>query len=141
MECKTENYQWHDYFMDIAELTAKRSSVPTTQVGAVLVYDKRTISQGYNGYPTGFPSWRVVGRRRDWEVHSEINAIAWAARRGISTEGATLYVTVIPCEECSKALIQAGIKEIFTKRKEASKNFKSGLDLLKEADIPVHFYD
>ena len=141
MECKTEKYQWHDYFMDIAELTAKRSNVPTTKVGAVLVYDKRAISQGYNGYPAGFPNWRVTGRRKQYEVHAEMNAIIWAARRGMSTEGASLYVNTMPCVECAKAIIQAGIIEVHTKKKEASKDFESGIDLLKEANIPVLFYD
>ena len=137
MECKTEKYQWHDYFMDIAELTAKRSSVPTTKVGSVLVYDKRAISQGYNGYPAGFPNWRVVGRDKHKEVHAEANAIAWAARRGTPTEGCTLYTTLMPCMDCAKLIIQAGISTVVVKVTKMPKDFKSGLELLEEADVQV----
>jgi len=141
MKCDAENYNWNDYFMDIAELTAKRSSVPTTQVGAVLVYDKRTIAQGYNGYPAGHPHWRVVGRDKDKEVHAEANAIAWAARRGTPTEGCTLYTTMMPCMDCAKLIIQAGIVEVIVKNQDISKDFRSGQELLEESDVRVYCYD
>jgi len=127
--------------MDIAELTAKRSSVMTTKVGAVLVYDKRTISQGYNGYPAGFTHWRVTGREKEKEVHAEANAIAWAARRGTPTEKCTLYTTLMPCMDCAKLIVQAGIKEVVVKEEEMPKDFKSGKELLEEADVRVLIYN
>jgi dCMP deaminase len=147
MECDKELYQWDDYFMDIAELTAKRSNVPgrnhpdDNKAGVVIVQDKRTISQGYNGYPAGFPNWRVAGRDKFKEVHAEANAIAWAARRGISTEGATLYTTMVPCIECAKLIIQAGIKQVYTLDKTATaEDFPPGLALLEEANVRVFRY-
>ena len=141
MQCKDETYQWDDYFMDIAELTAKRSNVPTTKVGAILVYDKRTISQGYNGYPAGFPSWRVAGRDKQYEVHAEANAIAWAARRGTSTEGCKLYTTLMPCVDCAKLLIQSGIVEVVVRDTELPKDFRSGKELLEKANVRIYYYN
>lgn len=91
-------------------------------VGAVIVKDGRILSTGYNGTPTGYINcsehWNseYTKDHHDWsktyEIHAEMNALIWAARKGISIEDATIYVTLEPCSECSKNLIAAGIKRI-----------------------------
>lgn len=116
---KRDNYlSWEEYFMGVASLSAQRSKDPNTQVGACIVNDeKRIISIGYNGLPRGasddeFP-WNNTGNIIDskyaYVVHAEANAILNATT---SVRGATIYVTLFPCNECSKLIIQSGIKEI-----------------------------
>jgi len=120
---------WDEYFMDIAEKTAERSTCERAQVGAVLVKDRRIISTGYNGAPAGLPHCsevgcliRKVGSEEDLEdhchrtVHAEQNAIIQAALHGVSTQGATIYVTHQPCFTCAKMLINAGIDKIIFRR-------------------------
>ena len=103
--------------MSVAVLAAMRSKDPNTQVGACIVgEDKRIISTGYNGFPRGcsdddFP-WDREGEETKYPfvVHAELNAILNAGGRNVN--GATLYVGLFPCNECAKAIIQAGIKEV-----------------------------
>ncbi len=116
---KRSNYiNWDTYFMGVAKLSGLRSKDPSTQVGACIVSkDKKIIGIGYNGFPRGiedesFP-W---GKDGDWldtkypyVVHAEANAILNATT---SLEGASIYVTLFPCNECAKLIIQSGIKEI-----------------------------
>ena len=117
---KREDYiTWDEYFMGVATLSAMRSKDPHTQVGACIVSeDNKILSMGYNGFPMGcsdddFP-WEREGEALDtkylYVTHSELNAIL--NYRGGSLEGAKLYVTLFPCNECAKAIIQAGIKTI-----------------------------
>ncbi len=115
---RTDYISWDQYFMGVALLSAKRSKDPNTQVGACLINtDKRIIGIGYNGFPSAlsddeFP-WEKEGNfsntKYPYVVHAEMNAILNATQ---SLKNATLYVTLFPCHECSKMLIQAGIKEI-----------------------------
>ena len=110
---------WDEYFMGVAFLSAMRSKDPHTQVGACIVSeDNKILSMGYNGFPWGcsddeFP-WKREGDPLDnkyfYTTHSELNAIL--NYRGGSLEGSKLYVTLFPCNECAKAIIQAGIKTI-----------------------------
>ena len=110
---------WDEYFMGVALLSAKRSKDPSTQVGACVVNeDKRIIGIGYNGFPTGcsdeeFPwgktSSNVLETKYPYVVHAEPNAILNCTS---SLKGATLYVTLFPCNECAKLIIQSGIKKI-----------------------------
>ena len=111
---------WDEYFMGIAMLSARRSKDPNTQVGACIVNDRNKImSVGYNGFPLGcsddeFP-WEREGddpleTKYLYVAHSELNAIL--NYRGGSLEGAKLYVCLFPCNECAKAIIQSGIKEV-----------------------------
>lgn len=120
MSDKRNDYiSWDEYFMGIALLSAYRSKDPNTQVGACIVSnDNKIMSVGYNGFPKGcsddeFP-WCREGEPYDnkyfYSTHSELNAIL--NYRGGSLEGAKLYVTLFPCNECAKAIIQAGIKTI-----------------------------
>lgn len=120
MNCKRDDYiTWDEYFMGVAMLSAKRSKDPNTQVGACIVSDdNKILSMGYNGFPNGcsdddFP-WNRDGEPLNnkyfYSTHSELNAIL--NYRGGSLEGAKLYVTLFPCNECAKAIIQAGIKTL-----------------------------
>lgn len=120
MSDKREDYiSWDEYFMGVAYLSAMRSKDPNTQVGACIVDDNnRILSMGYNGFPNGcsddeFP-WGKQGENLDikylYSAHGELNAIL--NYRGGSLEGAKMYVTLFPCNECAKAIIQSGIKTI-----------------------------
>ncbi len=120
MSDKRKDYiSWDEYFMGVAELSAMRSKDPHTQVGCCIVSpDHKILSMGYNGFPRGcsdddFP-WKREGppleNKYFYTTHSELNAIL--NYRGGSLEGSSLYVTLFPCNECAKAIIQAGIKEI-----------------------------
>ena len=123
MAGKRQDYlTWDEYFMGVAKLSGLRSKDPHTQVGACIVSsDNKILSMGYNGFPKGcsddeFP-WGKEHQDDDpynakyfYSTHSELNAIL--NYRGGSLEGAKLYVTLFPCNECAKAIIQAGIKTI-----------------------------
>ena len=120
MSDKRKDYiSWDEYFMSVAKLAGMRSKDPNSQVGACIVSsDNKILSMGYNGFPAGcsddeFP-WAREGDELDckypYVVHSELNAIL--NYRGGSLEGAKLYVSLFPCNECAKAIIQAGIKTI-----------------------------
>ena len=113
-----EDYiNWDEYFMGVAFLSAKRSKDPHTQVGACIVSENnRILSMGYNGLPNGLPDeefpWNRDGEENKYfyTTHSELNAIL--NYRGGSLEGSKLYVTLFPCNECAKAIIQAGIRTL-----------------------------
>ena len=116
---KREGYiSWDEYFMAVALLAADRSKDPNTQVGACIVsQDKIIISTGYNGMPQGcsddeFP-WGREGTETKYPfvVHAELNAILNANGRDL--RGSRLYVALFPCNECAKAIIQSGVKEVF----------------------------
>lgn len=118
-EKRTDYLSWDEYFMSVAYLASMRSKDPNTQVGACIVdSNNKILSMGYNGFPVGcsddeFP-WNRDGEPYDskyfYVTHSELNAIL--NYRGGSLEGAKLYVTLFPCNECAKACIQVGIKTI-----------------------------
>ena len=109
-------------FLNIAKELSFASKCVSKQVGAVIVKDGRILSTGYNGTPAGYQNcsdfWdgKYTKDHHDWsktyEIHAEMNAIIWAARKGIGIEGGTIYVTLEPCSECSKNLIASGIKRI-----------------------------
>ena len=117
---KREGYiSWDEYFMGVALLAAKRSKDPNTQVGACIVNKaKRILSTGYNGFPYGcsddeYP-WDREGdegfTKYPFVVHAELNAILNC--RGKNLTGSRIYVALYPCNECAKAIIQSGIKEV-----------------------------
>lgn len=120
MSGKREDYiSWDEYFMGVAILSGMRSKDPNTQVGACIVSpDHKILSMGYNGFPVGcsddeFP-WEREGEPLEnkyfYTTHSELNAIL--NYRGGSLEGSKLYVSLFPCNECAKAIIQSGIKTV-----------------------------
>ena len=114
---RTDYISWDEYFMGIAMLAAKRSKDPSTQVGACIVsQDNIIISTGYNGMPKGcsddeFP-WNRDGENNKYfyVVHAELNAILNANGRDL--RGSRVYVALFPCNECAKAIIQSGVKEV-----------------------------
>ncbi|UCH20505.1 MAG: cytidine/deoxycytidylate deaminase family protein [Deltaproteobacteria bacterium] len=123
---KVENRpSWKDYFMDITALVAQRSTCTRRAVGAIIVKDKRILSTGYNGAPSGIRHCTDVGCLRESlnvpsgerhelcrGIHAEQNAIIQAAYHGVSVKGATLFCTNLPCSICTKMIINAGIKKI-----------------------------
>ncbi len=139
-------------FIKIAYEIASASKCVSKQVGAVIVKDGRILSTGYNGTPTGYINckdyWnnKYTKEHHDWsktyEIHAEMNAIIWAARKGISIEGATIYVTLEPCSECSKNIIACGIKRIvyakkyeYNESEEISRFLKDNGVLIEQLEI------
>ncbi len=120
MSGKRENHiSWDEYFMGVAMLSAMRSKDPNTQVGACIVNsEKRIVGVGYNGFPTGCSDedlpWQRDGEWFDtkypYVCHAELNAILNSI--GGNLKGCTLYVALFPCNECAKAIIQAGITKV-----------------------------
>ncbi len=115
---RTDTISWDEYFMGVASLSAQRSKDPSTQVGACIINTKkRIVGIGYNGFPAGLDDdkypWKKEGEFLDtkyaYVVHAEPNAILNST---VSLDDATLYVTLFPCHECAKLIIQSGIKEI-----------------------------
>ena len=116
-----EDYlSWDEYFMSIAVISAMRSKDPNTQVGACIVKNNRILSIGYNGTPNGFEDkffpWGREGQalktKYPFVCHAEMNAISNFEGIKKELEGSKLYVTLFPCNECAKLVIQNGIKEI-----------------------------
>ena len=116
---------WDEYFMEMAQVAAKRSTCLRRSVGAVIVKNKQILASGYNGTPMGLPHCEEVGCLREQlqvpsgkchelcrGVHAEQNAITQAAYHGVSVKGATIYVTHQPCVVCTKMLINAGIERV-----------------------------
>lgn len=118
MDKRENTLTWDEYFMGLAHLSALRSKDPSTQVGAAIIDENhRVVSVGYNGFPKGcsddeFPwsrSGGVLNSKYAFVVHAELNAILNSPR---SVSGCTIYVSLFPCNECAKAIIQSGIKRI-----------------------------
>ena len=121
-----ERPAWEEYFMDIASLVSKRSTCLRRAVGALIVKDKRILSTGYNGAPSGIRHCKESGCLRKTMniasgerhelcrgIHAEQNAIIQAAYHGVQIRGAVLYCTNLPCSICTKMIINAGIKKIY----------------------------
>lgn len=134
-----ERISRHHMLMQMALTAAGRSTCMRKQVGALLAIDGRPISIGYGGAPSGFPHCSNklcdLSKPCTRTVHAETNAVAFAARKGIATEGSTLYCTLAPCHDCAKLLINAGIIQVVYIEVYRSLD---GLDLLKRAGIPTH---
>ena len=118
MSKRTDYISWDEYFMEIAKLSAKRSKDPSTQVGACIVNDdNKIVGIGYNGFPNGINddelSWSREGNYLDtkypYVCHAELNAIMNCT---LIPKGSIIYVTLFPCNECAKLIIQAGIKKV-----------------------------
>jgi dCMP deaminase len=117
---------WDEYFLMIAKLAATRSTCLAFPVGAVIVKDRQVLATGYNGSPSGsvhctsqgfcyseLSSCNASSSLPSRAVHAEANAIAQAARHGITTDGSVVYTTLEPCISCLKLIISAGIKKVF----------------------------
>ena len=139
---------WDEYFMQMAELTAQRSTCLRRQVGAIIVKEKHIIATGYNGAPKGLPHCEELGGclREKLEIpsgerhelcralHAEQNAIIQAATLGQSIEGATIYITHQPCIICTKMIINAGISRIVIRRGYPDEMSR---EMLREAGLKV----
>lgn len=131
---------WHQYFMAQSHLLALRSTCQRLMVGATIVRDKRIIAGGYNGSVSGSihcidDGCYVVEGHCVRTIHAEMNAILQCAKFGVPTEGAEIYVTHFPCLNCTKAIIQSGIKTIYYA--EDYRNHSYAIELLKEAGVNV----
>ena len=144
---KADRPSFVEYFMEITELVAKRSTCTRRAVGAVLVKDKRLLSTGYNGAPTGIRHCAETGCLREQMnvpsgerhelcrgIHAEQNAIIQAAYYGISVKGSTLFCTNLPCSICAKMLINSGITTIYYKSGYAD---SLSMDMMKEAGLTL----
>ncbi len=150
---RSDYISWDEYFMGVAELSAMRSKDPNTQVGCCIVSaDNKILSMGYNGLPIGcsddeFP-WNRENADEDpynakylYVAHSELNAIL--NYRGGSLEGSKLYVTMFPCNECAKAIIQSGIKTIIYGRDKYADTpgVRASKRMLNAAGVRYYQYD
>ncbi len=129
----------HSYIR-MAAIWAANSYCKRRQVGALLVKDRMIISDGYNGTPSGFENncEDENGVTKPYVLHAEANAITKVAKSGNNSLGATLYVTAAPCLECSKLIIQAGIKRVVYRDEY---RLTDGIDLLRRAGIEVEKVD
>ncbi|MDE6536912.1 MAG: dCMP deaminase family protein [Muribaculaceae bacterium] len=121
-------------YLRMARIWSENSYCLRRKVGALIVKDKMIISDGYNGTPSGFPNVceSEEGVTFPYVLHAEANAITKVARSNNSSQGSTLYVTASPCMECSKLIIQAGIKRVVFSE---LYRITDGLDLLREAGV------
>jgi dCMP deaminase len=134
---------WNEFFMGVAELAAKRSKDPNTQVGACIVdINNKIIGTGYNGLPNGFSDddfpWSKTGDFLDtkypYVVHAELNAIL---NSNMNLKNSIIYVTLFPCNECAKAIVQAGIKQVLyldDKYKDTDSH-KASIRIFNECDV------
>ncbi|AND78668.1 deoxycytidylate deaminase [Streptococcus pantholopis] len=141
---KDQRLSWQDYFMANAELISKRSTCDRAFVGAVLVKNNRIIATGYNGGVSETDNCNEVGHQMDdghciRTVHAEMNALIQCAKEGISTNNTEIYVTHFPCINCTKALLQAGIKKITYKANYNPHPF--AIELLKAKHVPYVQHD
>ncbi|OJV35904.1 MAG: CMP deaminase [Bacteroidales bacterium 36-12] len=127
-------------YMRMARIWAENSYCERRKVGALLVKNKMIISDGYNGTPSGFENKceDENNNSKAYVLHAEANAISKIARSHNSSDGATLYVTASPCIECSKLIIQAGIKRVIYGEEY---RIMDGVDLLKRAGIEVELLE
>ncbi|MFA5834318.1 MAG: dCMP deaminase family protein [Bacteroidota bacterium] len=115
-----QRISWHEYFMNIADQVATRSTCSRKHVGAVIVRDRTILSTGYNGSLRGAPHCDEIGHDIDNDhcvrtVHAEANAVAQSAKHGIRIDQAEIYVTASPCLTCFKLIANAGITKIYYK--------------------------
>ena len=144
----SERLSWDDYFLNITRQVAERSTCLRAKVGAVVVRERSILASGYNGAPSGLPHCTEVGcliyesRTPDGQVeencyrtiHAEINAIAQAAKNGVSIRDADMYVTHTPCIHCLKVLINTGIRRVFYDR---AYKLETVRQLLEGSDIQL----
>lgn len=143
---RKEYISWDQYFMGLAVLASKRSKDPVTQVGCCIERDNKILSLGYNGFPNGcndddFPWTKgdedLTKNKYAYVCHAELNAIL--NYRGDLT-GSTAYVTLFPCNECAKAIIQSGITKIVYKEIKDSKATEASIAMLLSAHISILHY-
>lgn len=127
-------------YLRMARIWAENSYCTRRKVGALIVKDKMIISDGYNGTPSGFENVCELdnGTTKPYVLHAEANAITKIAKSSNNSDGATLYVTASPCLECSKLIIQSGIRRVVYSE---TYRLTDGIDLLKRAGVEVVFIE
>jgi len=127
-------------YLEMATIWSENSYCKRRQVGALIVKEKMIISDGYNGTPSGFENFceDENNKTKPYVLHAEANAITKVAKSNNSSQDATLYVTTSPCMECSKLIIQAGIKRVVFSRKYHN---VEGLNLLERANIETVYLE
>jgi dCMP deaminase len=144
---------WTNYFLNIAEAVKEKSKDQRTKIGAVIVgKDNEIVSTGYNSFPRGIDDDVEERQQRPekyfWMVHGELNAILNAARIGVSTNGCKMYLTCgIPCSNCGRAIINAGITEVYCKVEDTTQNRKKWDEessktkqMFEESGVKITFY-
>lgn len=136
----TKQHQIDCRYLRMARIWAENSYCTRRRVGAIIVNDSMIISDGFNGTPSGFENVceDSDGVTKPYVLHAEANAITKVARSNNSSEGATLYVTASPCLECSKLIIQAGIKRVVFNE---IYRITDGLDILRRAGVQVDYIE
>ena len=145
--------RWVEYFRTLAHTVKLKSKDVNTQIGAIIVgKDKEIVSTGYNSFPRGIND-KVLSRQErpekyDWFDHGERNAIYTAARIGVSTKGCTMYLSCgVPCADCARGIINAGITRIFCEKGKTHKGIKweesaeRSWQMFDESSVKVCFYD
>jgi dCMP deaminase len=131
-----ERLNWDEYFVSLAILISTRSPSSKLKVGSVIVKDNRVISSGYNGFPSGAPHISIHKDGHEVNtIHSEQNCISDAAKRGVSIENCTIYITHYPCINCCKYIISSGIKKVVYL--EDYNNEPIILELFSQANIQI----
>lgn len=132
-------------FLNIAYEIANSSKCTRLKVGAVIVKDNRIIATGYNGLPSGWDdkSCKPFCEGCKYTIHAEANAISFAAKSGVPTDGSSIYVTAAPCVNCGLLIIQAGIKKVYCRElyKSHSSDGMLGIQMLLDSDIEVYRQD
>lgn len=126
-----------ELFVEITNLVAQRSTCWRKQVGAIVVKDRRIITTAYNGPPSGFPHCTketCKGKNCDISIHAEMNAIAFAAKSGVSIEGSTMYCTMSPCINCAKVILNSGIVRVVYFEEY---RLREGIELLERGGVKV----
>lgn len=144
---------WVTYFRQLANTVKLKSKDKNTQIGVVIVgRDNEIVSTGYNSFPRGIDDTLEFRQERPekyyWFEHAERNAIYNAARIGVSTKDTTMYLSCgLPCADCARGIINAGIKQIFCERVDVTKgehwaeSQERSYDMFLEADVDIRFYD
>jgi dCMP deaminase len=145
--------EWDDYFIKIAEQIKFKSKDINTKIGVVIVgMDNEIVSTGYNSFPRGIDDYSSIRQERPekyyWFSHAETNAIINCARIGVSTKGTRMYMSCpMPCADCARNIINAGIIEIICKRDinimndKWVKSSERSIQMLKEAGVKIKYYD
>jgi len=133
-------YDFDRRYLEMAQTWSKNSYCKRRQVGALIVKDRMIISDGYNGTPEGFENVceDETGKTKPYVLHAEANAITKVAKSNNSSDGATLYITTSPCMECSKLIIQSGIRRVVFCD---TYHTDDGIKLLERAGIKVQYID
>jgi len=141
---------WQDYFLKVMDTVAERANCDRGRAAAIIVKDKRIVATGYVGAPAGLKSCDEIGHlikvafdERGGQkkhcvrtTHAEMNAIAQAARHGTSIDGATIYIKMTPCLDCTKLLVNAGIKKVVCRKRYHADH--DSVRILGEAGVELH---